>query len=148
MNSHIDTQKHSREQWLSLTEYSQKYNVSISTLRRRIRANAITVKLEEGKYFIEDKQQDVAGEQDQGVETQSVETPRKKNTGKETSFIDKLLNTQQELYQLLKQKDNKIKTLQIQISDFNTLVELLEKENFTLKNQLEREKKTEEWIST
>ena len=143
MNSHIDTQKHSQPQWLSLTEYSQKYGVSISTLRRRIRANAITVKLEEGKYFIADKQQNVVGEQDQGVET-----PKKKNTGKENSFINKLLNTQQELYQLLKQKDNKIKNLQIQISDFNTLVELLEKESSQLKSQLEQEKKIEDWLNT
>ena len=158
MNSHIDTQQPTyKQEWLSLTGYSQKYNVSISTLRRRIRSGTITVKLEEGKYFIVDEQQSVPINQDQ-----SVEIPENKNEQKQGSLIDKLLNTQQEPYQLLTEKDKKIEVLQTQISDFNTLVALLEKENFKLKNtlmallekensklknQLEQEKKIEEWLN-
>ena len=144
MNSHIDTQQPTHEQWLSLTEYSQKYNISISTLRRRIRAGSITVKLEEGKYFIVDEQQSVPINQDQDLKTP---VKKEENVQRQGSFIDKLLNTQQELYRLITQKDKKIENLQSQISDFNTLVALLEKENSKLKNQLEQEKKIEEWLN-
>lgn len=41
--------------WLPLTEYSSKYRVSISTLRRRIKDEAIQYKFEDGKYFIGDQ---------------------------------------------------------------------------------------------
>ena len=41
--------------WLPLTEYSTKYGVSISTLRRRIRTDEIRFVLEDGKYFLSDE---------------------------------------------------------------------------------------------
>lgn len=40
--------------YLPLTEYSSKYKVSISTLRRRIKAEDISYVFEDGKYFIQD----------------------------------------------------------------------------------------------
>ena len=42
-------------QWISLTEYSNKYKISISTLRRRIRDGFLNVRLESGKYFLKDE---------------------------------------------------------------------------------------------
>ena len=42
-------------QWLSLAEYSSKYCVSISTLRRRIRAGQLSFSLKFGKYFLKDQ---------------------------------------------------------------------------------------------
>lgn len=41
--------------WLSLTEYSVKYDVSISTLRRYIKEDRLSFQLVEGKYIVEDK---------------------------------------------------------------------------------------------
>jgi len=38
--------------WLPLLEYSAKNGVSLSTLRRRIKENAIDFKMEHGKYYI------------------------------------------------------------------------------------------------
>lgn len=38
--------------WLSITEYSAFKNISISTVRRYIKANRLTTKKEDGKYFI------------------------------------------------------------------------------------------------
>ncbi len=146
MNSHIDIQKQTHKQWLSLTEYSQKHNVSISTLRRRIRSGTITVKLEDGKYFIVDDQQNA--DLLQGQSTEDSKTPDCSTEDmKPNSFIDKLLITQQELYRLLAEKDKKNEFLQLQISDFNTLVALLEKENSQMKSQLEQEKNLEEWLN-
>ena len=147
MNSHVDIQKHDKQKWLSLTEYSQKHNVSISTLRRRIRSGTITVKLEEGKYFIVDGQQNNDLLQDQSTNESSKEFFPLIEDTKQNSFIDKLLITQQELYRLLAEKDKKIESLQTQISDFNTLVALLEKENSQMKSQIEQEKKLEEWLN-
>lgn len=43
------------EQWLPLTDYATKYKVSVSTLRRRIKAEDIKYLFQEGKYFINDK---------------------------------------------------------------------------------------------
>ncbi len=43
------------EAWLSLSEYSNKYGVSISTLRRRIRSGQLVVHLKNGKYFLKDR---------------------------------------------------------------------------------------------
>lgn len=45
-------------QYLPLTEYSTKYKVSISTLRRRIKADEIKYVFEEGKYMILDQDSD------------------------------------------------------------------------------------------
>jgi hypothetical protein len=41
--------------WLPLMDYSSKYKVSVSTLRRRIKAEDIQFKLDDGKYFIIDE---------------------------------------------------------------------------------------------
>src|SRR3989344_578256 len=41
--------------WLALMDYSTKYKVSVSTLRRRIKAEDIKFRLDDGKYFIIDE---------------------------------------------------------------------------------------------
>jgi hypothetical protein len=41
--------------YLPLTDYSSKYGVSISTLRRKIKAEDIRFKFEDGKYLIYDQ---------------------------------------------------------------------------------------------
>jgi hypothetical protein len=40
--------------WLTLTEYSKKYDVSVSTLRRRIKSNKAECRFEDGKYVLND----------------------------------------------------------------------------------------------
>lgn len=42
------------ETWLPLTDYSSKYKISVSTLRRRIKADDIKYHFQDGKYFIFD----------------------------------------------------------------------------------------------
>lgn len=41
--------------WLPLTDYSSKYKISVSTLRRRIKADDIKYHFQDGKYFIFDE---------------------------------------------------------------------------------------------
>ncbi len=43
------------EPWLPLTDYSSKYKISVSTLRRRIKAEDIKYHFQDGKYFIFDE---------------------------------------------------------------------------------------------
>lgn len=40
--------------WLSLNEYSNKYQVSLSTLRRRIKSDRVKFSFRHGKYFLKD----------------------------------------------------------------------------------------------
>ena len=40
--------------WIDLVEYASKYGISQSTLRRRIRSNTVTYKMERGKYLVQD----------------------------------------------------------------------------------------------
>lgn len=40
--------------WLSLTDYSTKYKVSVSTLRRRIKTDDIQFQFQDGRYFLND----------------------------------------------------------------------------------------------
>lgn len=44
--------------WLPLAEYSIKHKVSISTLRRKIKAEDIQYRLDDGKYFIMDSEEE------------------------------------------------------------------------------------------
>ncbi|MBK7845673.1 MAG: hypothetical protein IPJ71_18710 [Bdellovibrionales bacterium] len=41
-------------EWISLNDYSSKYKVSVSTLRRRIKEDAAEYNLENGKYWLKD----------------------------------------------------------------------------------------------
>lgn len=43
------------ETWLPLTDYSSKYKISVSTLRRRIKSDDIKYHFQDGKYFIFDE---------------------------------------------------------------------------------------------
>ncbi|MEK7790130.1 MAG: hypothetical protein AAB309_00705 [Deltaproteobacteria bacterium] len=42
------------DQWIPLLEYAFKKGISISTLRRRIKANQIQYQLKSGRYFVFD----------------------------------------------------------------------------------------------
>ena len=94
-------------QWLTLQEYSNKYRVSISTLRRRIKSKEIEYIFKNGKYLILVSQKHLTDREHQ------------------KSFND--------MQNLLKEKDFQISKLKLEIEDLNQLVLLLEQE----KNRLE-----------
>jgi len=48
-------QSDAQAKWLPLMEYSIKNNISLSTLRRHIKADKIIYKMEEGRYYILDE---------------------------------------------------------------------------------------------
>lgn len=51
-----DSRANTMDTWLPLTDYSAKYKISVSTLRRRIKADDIKYQFQDGKYFIYDEE--------------------------------------------------------------------------------------------
>lgn len=115
------------DNWLALNEYANKYQVSISTLRRRIKSNKIKYKLDDGKYFLED---------DMHAEGASIDTPMSNQTATMISSSENISTTKLLLEELkrayldsLQSKEDQILYLKQQVSDLKTLVMFLEKEN-------------------
>lgn len=145
--------------WLSLTEYSSKHKVSISTLRRKIKASEIEFRLDEGRYMILDSDeaspadtQPVTHNQVPNTSTVSSvltgETRRpslksesfsENGTSKESgesviTAANRLLADLKKAYtQVLQDKEEHISELKEEISDLKTLIKVLESENDRLR---------------
>lgn len=64
----------SRAGWLQITDYSNKYRISVSTLRRRIKADEIEHVFEDGKYWLPDAPVDrYSRKNESGVETNAAQ---------------------------------------------------------------------------
>lgn len=147
----LSSQPGGQRMWLPLAEYSMKHKVSISTLRRRIKAEDIQYRLDDGKYFIFDTSQTIdptATTTTTTVEnkTFSTETRRpslkseisaaeftKSDKAEGESVItaaNRLLTDLKKAYtQVLQEKEEQIVSLKEEISDLRTLVRVLESEN-------------------
>jgi len=126
------------ENWLALNEYANKHQVSISTLRRRIKSNKIKYKLEEGKYFIEDDGKFgsgyAAGSLDNSMGNQGLASSNQVASSENISMTKLLLEELKRAYlDSLQSKEDQILYLKQQVSDLKTLVMFLEKENSRLK---------------
>lgn len=148
--------------WLPLTDYSTKHKISVSTLRRRIKAEDIRFRFEDGKYFImdepmgahhrvhrpsQDSESGLVGAH-QGLMKGSeinMTTPASTNLpdsakvapAKEEPILtaaNKLLNELKKAYtQILQEKEEQIFQLKEEVTDLKTLVRVLESENDRLK---------------
>ena len=132
------------DHWLPLTEYANKYKVSISTLRRRIKAEDIQYKFEEGKYMISDGpidkhrlSQPSAKNAEQTTNANSIVTPAAStksvpslnNSSDEPvlSAANRLLAELKKAYaQILQEKEEQILQLKDEVADLKTLVRVLE----------------------
>lgn len=119
--------------WLSLSEYSREYGVSVSTLRRRIKGKKIKFKLIHGKYYLP--------KQSQTPQTQAfTPVPAKQALNTEGAADDNTFQTARALLdelkkaymQSLQSKEDQIIQLKQQITDLKTLVMYLERENSRL----------------
>lgn len=149
--------------WLPLAEYSMKHKVSISTLRRRIKAEDIQYRLDDGKYFIFDtdptatttttivedktfsteahrpslKSDSSAAEfAKQGRADQRAEDSNAQGESVITAANRLLTDLKKAYTQVLQEKEEQIVSLKEEISDLRTLVRVLESENqrLNLKN--------------
>jgi hypothetical protein len=132
-------------------EYSAKYRVSLSTLRRRIKAGEIEHKLIEGKYLLKNGPPQTGSA---GLETIAPPQPMSSQTQSPTkkasaaAAADKpqspdqfwqttqgLLNEIKKAYSLiLQEKEEQILQLKEEVADLKTLVRVLEDDNSRLKN--------------
>ena len=120
-------------EWLSLSEYSSEYDVSVSTLRRRIKAKKIKCKLINGKYFL--PKQISTPTSIALPPVPSIQATKSNDRGNEYTFntAKSLLDELKKAYmQSLQGKEGQIIQLKQQISDLKTLVMYLERENSRL----------------
>lgn len=144
------------DSWLPLMDYSTKHRISVSTLRRRIKANDIRYRFEEGKYFIMDEPMGAhqrvhrpSQDSDQaalvgahqgmmkGQEMAQDLNDKNVKVNKEEPILtaaNKLLNELKKAYtQILQEKEEQILHLKEEATDLKTLVRVLESENDRLK---------------
>ena len=149
------------EQWLLLTDYASKYRVSVSTLRRRIKAGLQAHKFEAGRYYLPDHLEGgPAGAPKEMIEaaepvplkTSAEATPVppavtlaaveaiaksdvKLSDEPLITTTTKLLNELKQAYTLiLHEKEEQIIYLKEEIADLKTLVRVLESDNARLRN--------------
>lgn len=136
--------------WLPLTDYSTKYKVSVSTLRRRIKTDDIKFQFQEGKYLILDEpptgshsrvnrpspySESAPGGPVGTASAKMMEQPATiEAPGKKEEPIllaaNKLLNELKRAYtQVLQEKEEQILQLKEEVSDLKTLVRVLESEH-------------------
>lgn len=146
------------ESWLVLMDYSTKYKVSVSTLRRRIKAEDIKFRFEDGKYYIIDEPMSThprvhrpSLESEFAVVGTHQETIMASGTGFSKPDIsdkiamakndepiltaaNKLLTELKKAYtQILQEKEEQMLMLKDEVADLKTLVRVLESENERLK---------------
>lgn len=125
-------------------EYSAKYRVSLSTLRRRIKAGEIESKLTEGKYLLRDGPLQVVNSSSETIAPPtSVKSSKPEPT---TPSVDSdqfwrttqgLLGEIKKAYSLiLQEKEEQILQLKEEVADLKTLVRVLEDDNNRLKSTL------------
>ena len=151
--------------WLPLTEYSSKYQVSISTLRRRIKADEIKYQLRDGRYLIFDEPRAHRPSQaahvvptlsekaavefqpavktfsamsmNMNVNSEKVETKSEAKSDEPIlTAANRLLSELKKAYtQILQEKEEQILSLKSEVSDLKTLVRVLESENQRLSHR-------------
>jgi hypothetical protein len=131
--------------WLPLTDYSSKYKVSVSTLRRRIKTEDIQFKFDDGKYFIIDEpaqQNSQRGHRPSLNSEPPLLVVEKESSPSSTSRDEAILDTANRLMhelkkaysQILQEKEEQLLHLKGEVTDLKTLVRVLESENERLKS--------------
>ena len=117
--------------WLSLSEYSSEYGISVSTLRRRIKGRKIKFKQIHGKYYLPKQ------ELTSNTKAFAPVPPPKASMSpippqpsapdfSQQQLVDELKRAYRES---LQSKEDQIIHLKQQVSDLKTLVLYLEREN-------------------
>lgn len=149
------------DSWLPLAEYSIKHQISISTLRRRIKSDELDYRLDDGKYFILDeapqrhgrledirpslksesfkqalfrKPESVEQSAAPATEHKTTITPAHVEAGESVfTAANRLLADLKKAYsQILQEKEEQIMYLREEVVDLKTLVKILETENARL----------------
>lgn len=119
-------------------EYSGKHRVSLSTLRRRIKAGSVKYQFNDGKYFLEDKPLTSGSEVVAPPIMTQPQIQKLKETDSEPSTVDAtvemLLQEIKKAYTLiLHEKEEQILQLRDELADLKTLVRVLEESHHSQK---------------
>lgn len=115
----------STSNWLPLNEYSAKYKISLSTLRRRIRANEVSNRFEGGKYWLQDSPIN------KHARIKDEDIPATVESEPSSEVITEIKKA---YVAVLHEKEEQITHLKEEIVDLKTLVKILEGENERLKS--------------
>lgn len=131
--------------WITLNDYAAKYKVSVSTLRRRIKAGQLEVQKQGVKYLIQDQPlaetwTEVHSAHGEATEEQNLihnhenadyfGTPYRSSEDMDFSTAKLLLGEIKRAYMtILQEKEEQIVSLKHELADLNTLVRALEREN-------------------
>jgi hypothetical protein len=147
---------HAAPHWLILTDFASKYKISVSTLRRRIKAGTIKHKFEDGRYLLADEAPAdthqhttprFASHESDVQEPRSVETEDKlkelsnHGEGEEPilSTATRLLNELKRAYSnILQEKEEQLLQLKEEVVDLKTLVRVLESDNDRMRSILQK----------
>lgn len=145
-----------KNMWIPLVDYSNKYSVSLSTLRRRIKSKSIKFKLDGRKYFLLDEPLLKGSPGRRPMEEESLPTyfeneevspvsiilsddapssvsPPQNAPGSPPGATLSSQETKASYQECLEEKDRVILDLKTQITDLKTLVSVLESEVERLK---------------
>jgi hypothetical protein len=110
------------EKWLVLSQYSQKYSVSVSTLRRWIKKERISFKLVDHKYYIKDEAP--MGQETPGEIRDTSMTEALKEL---LQFCQGLIQEKERIYQeIIKDKNKEMISLKERVSEQKMLIRILE----------------------
>jgi hypothetical protein len=115
-------------------EYSARYRVSLSTLRRRIKAGDIEYKFSDGKYLLKDGPlQPSHPEESETIAPPTSVTVSEEGMSMTGQTTQMLLNEIKKAYSLvLQEKEEQILQLKDEVADLKTLVRVLEDQNALL----------------
>jgi hypothetical protein len=152
--------------WLPLNEYSIRYRISLSTLRRRIRNNEIKFRFDDGKYWLLDaptsKHMKVQFKNTSTISPASDEPAAPFVLSEKTPLPKEIPNTESPLLveshdmlkeikdafiKVLQEKEEQILNLNEEIADLKTLVRMLEVENERLKTNLQESAPIDKWLN-
>jgi hypothetical protein len=125
------------QNWLPLLNYSTQHNISLSTLRRRIKAHTIEYKLDQGKYFIlEDGEREIPTPVKEYPQQSVIANAPQKI--QESNYVEasvltsanRLVEEIKSAYaKILQEKEEQISLLKEEISDLKMLVRILESQS-------------------
>jgi hypothetical protein len=130
--------------WLPITDYSAKHKISVSTLRRRIKADDIPYRFIDGKYWLLDEPATTHSPahrpslsetftSEPAGQTSALKNPPPPSDsldGPILSAANRLLTELKKAYtQILQEKEEQILQLREEVTDLKTLVRVLEGEN-------------------
>ena len=117
--------------WLTIEEYAQRYNISLSLLRRKLESNQIEYIFSAGRYKVKDRP---LYDQDPWAGIKAPMNP------------EEMTNKIKDLTLLLEKKTKQLELIKAHYEDLKNLTQWLEEENKSLRDLISNFQRMDEWI--